>query len=74
MIWKSFKEYINLETKLREFQNTPFRNTPEVNDPISLPVEGTIPEWLSGVLYRTGTVKSNLFFSFFCKRKYSCLT
>ncbi|KAF9818292.1 hypothetical protein IEO21_02920 [Rhodonia placenta] len=31
-----------------------FENAPEVRDPIDLEIHGTIPPWVSGVLYRTG--------------------
>ncbi|CAG8611174.1 20651_t:CDS:2 [Racocetra persica] len=30
------------------------QNCPETRDPVTLRVQGKIPEWLEGVLYRTG--------------------
>ncbi|KAI8081463.1 carotenoid oxygenase [Halteromyces radiatus] len=36
------------------FQSTEFSNTPEVNHPVWLPIQGTLPNWLNGILYRIG--------------------
>lgn len=41
---------------LRDFQkeNIKFTNAVEFRDPVTLQVEGKIPEWLNGILYRIG--------------------
>ncbi|KAI7881941.1 hypothetical protein K492DRAFT_186587 [Lichtheimia hyalospora FSU 10163] len=52
-------EAINL---LRDFQKetVKFTNAVEFRDPVTLQVEGKIPEWLNGILYRIGPGKFNL--------------
>ncbi|KAI9272628.1 carotenoid oxygenase [Phascolomyces articulosus] len=56
-----FFEYINLNNRIRSFQSlNKFRNTPQVADPIWCPIEGSIPPWVNGILYRTGPGKYNL--------------
>lgn len=40
---------------IREFQiQNKFRNATEIRKPILLSAQGTIPDWLNGVLYRIG--------------------
>ncbi|KAI8148245.1 carotenoid oxygenase [Fennellomyces sp. T-0311] len=54
-------DYINLNNRIRTFQSfNKFRNTPQVVEPIWCPIEGSIPPWINGILYRTGPAKYNL--------------
>ncbi|RUS13354.1 carotene dioxygenase [Endogone sp. FLAS-F59071] len=41
-------------------QPTGYKNTPETPMPVEINVTGTLPPWLSGVLYRSGTGKFNI--------------
>jgi torulene dioxygenase len=36
------------------FKALGFQNAPEVIEPVQLPIQGALPSWLSGALYRTG--------------------
>ncbi|CDH50577.1 carotene oxygenase [Lichtheimia corymbifera JMRC:FSU:9682] len=46
---------------IRAFQiQNKFRNATEIRNPILLSAQGTIPDWLNGVLYRVGPAKYNL--------------
>ncbi|KAI9490811.1 carotenoid oxygenase [Zychaea mexicana] len=56
-----FIEYINLSSRIRALQSlNKFPNTTEVANPIWCPIEGSIPPWVNGILYRTGPGKYNL--------------
>ncbi|KAI7858982.1 carotenoid oxygenase [Circinella umbellata] len=41
-------------------QGNIFRNAKEVPEPVWIPIQGVIPQWLSGVMYRIGPGKYNL--------------
>lgn len=36
------------------FASLGFQNAPEVLTPVQIPIQGSLPPWLSGALYRTG--------------------
>lgn len=40
--------------KIARFQTAAFQNTPETNNPVWLPIQGALPSWLNGILYRVG--------------------
>ncbi|KAI8341815.1 hypothetical protein BC941DRAFT_414578 [Chlamydoabsidia padenii] len=40
--------------RMAKFQSSAFENTPETNGPVWLPIQGTLPSWLNGILYRVG--------------------
>lgn len=42
--------------KIATFQSTQFKNVPQTIDPKWLPVQGKIPSWLNGILYRIGNI------------------
>ncbi|KAL0081393.1 carotene dioxygenase [Phycomyces blakesleeanus] len=39
---------------------TGYNNVPAFNKPVELTIEGTIPEWVNGVMYRAGSGRYNL--------------
>ncbi|KAI9312483.1 carotenoid oxygenase [Dichotomocladium elegans] len=55
-----FLDHLRTDSILRSLQTANLRNTPEVRTPVWLPVSGTIPPWLNGVLYRIGPAKYQL--------------
>lgn len=56
--WKHFKTQFAFLQRIKAYQAlTPFTNTPQVRDPVWISLQqGTIPEWLNGVMYRIGKV------------------
>ncbi|KAI8137105.1 carotenoid oxygenase, partial [Fennellomyces sp. T-0311] len=56
-----FLDLFTANSKLRALQSeNKFENTPEVPEPVWNSIEGTIPPWVSGILFRTGPAKYNL--------------
>lgn len=49
-----FFDIITTTGKLASAHTKTFHNTPQFTDPLWLPVNGSIPKWLNGVLYRIG--------------------
>ena len=48
-------EYINLNNRVGSYQSlNKFRNIPQVEDPRWSSINGSIPPWVNGVLYRIG--------------------
>ncbi|KAI9316192.1 putative carotene oxygenase [Dichotomocladium elegans] len=37
-----------------------FTNVPAVEEPVEIPIQGTIPSWVNGVLYRSGSGRYNI--------------
>ncbi|KAI8086787.1 carotenoid oxygenase [Halteromyces radiatus] len=57
MSFPSLDKFFTQGDFVGDFQKPCHRNTPEVADPIWLDVQGEIPTWLQGVLYRIGPGK-----------------
>ncbi|KAI7852052.1 carotenoid oxygenase [Circinella umbellata] len=54
-------DYTNLSDRIRSHQSlNKFRNTPQVADPRWCSINGSIPPWVNGILYRIGPGKYNL--------------
>jgi torulene dioxygenase len=49
----------NTNLHLQEPADSPvgFKNVPSFEKPIELSIEGQIPEWVNGVMYRSGKTK-----------------
>ncbi|KAJ8657300.1 hypothetical protein O0I10_007116 [Lichtheimia ornata] len=53
-------DYLRASSIVHSIQQYDLVNTPEFQKPVWLPVSGTIPPWLNGILYRIGPAKYNL--------------
>lgn len=42
------------QKSVSNFATLGLQNAPEVLTPVQLPIQGELPSWLSGALYRTG--------------------
>lgn len=47
-------DYLRASSIVHSIQRHDLVNTPEIQKPVWLPVSGTIPSWLNGILYRIG--------------------
>ncbi|KAI9276730.1 carotenoid oxygenase [Phascolomyces articulosus] len=57
----SLRRIFQLTDQIKDIQqNNVFRNAKEVPEPIWIPTHGTIPQWLSGIMYRIGPGKYTL--------------
>jgi torulene dioxygenase len=61
MSFPSLDEFFTQTNFVAGFQkNNKHRNATEVPDPIWLDIQGEIPSWLNGVLYRIGKISNPL--------------
>lgn len=54
MPFPSLDAFFTQSDQFSKIKKPRYGNAPEFNDPIWLDVEGEIPSWLRGVLYRIG--------------------
>ncbi|CAO3592007.1 unnamed protein product [Absidia cylindrospora] len=52
--WLWLSNFVTANNEMVSFQTSNFENTPEFKDPVWLPIQGELPEWLNGILYRIG--------------------